>query len=116
MTAPGPKRRKTTSARMPAIGGTSGLLVFGMSFVARDPNRSSVEIARASLDKRLEIGTGRRERLAEEHGSRCLSRHTIGIGHDLAVAGCNTCPENLLICEFTIKHRPPLTAATKSPQ
>src|SRR6185436_12857870 len=37
----GPKRRKTTSARMSAIGGTSGLLVLRMSFVARDPKRSS---------------------------------------------------------------------------
>jgi hypothetical protein len=35
----GPKRRKTTSARMSAIGGTSGLLVLRMSFVARDPEQ-----------------------------------------------------------------------------
>ncbi len=37
MSSAGPKRRKTTSARMSAIGGTSGLLVLRMSFVARDP-------------------------------------------------------------------------------
>jgi hypothetical protein len=35
-----PKRRKATSARMSAIGGTSGLLVLRMSFVARDPERT----------------------------------------------------------------------------
>src|SRR4051794_26786802 len=33
----GPKRRKTTSARMSAIRGTSGLVVLRISFVARDP-------------------------------------------------------------------------------
>src|SRR5215813_12649970 len=44
MTAVGPKRRRTISARMSAIEGTSGLVVLTISFVGRDPTRTSAMI------------------------------------------------------------------------